>query len=76
MTLFVLLQSDAATSMTSCCIFRFSGISCITASVLAVTLRVEDLGLLQRSTGKGLPAEMLHLLKYTNFAAFLIYSWG
>lgn len=36
MTLFLLLQSDAAVLMTSCCIFGISGISCITASVLTV----------------------------------------
>lgn len=48
MTLFVLLQSGAAAFMTSCCIFRISGIRCITASVLAVTLRAEDLGSLLR----------------------------
>lgn len=63
MTLFVALQSGAAASMTSCCILGISGLSCVAASVLAVTLRAEDLVSAAASPlGKGPPAEMLRLL--------------
>lgn len=76
MTLFVALQSGA--SMTSCCILGIGGLSCVAASVLAVTLRAEDLVSAAASPlGKGPPAERLRLLSDAPmFAAFRTRSRG
>lgn len=69
--------------MTSCCIFGISGISCVTASVLTVTLRAEDLGSLLRLShplGKGPPAEMLRLLANMPMVQLFLFNlrgrWG